>query len=220
MNPFIDDTLDELEEPEPLRSLHGADWTLSEEEWLPSTHPLRLGSIRDALMTGSWRLNESADLTKLKEYVSVFLTESVNVDPVALDLAWLRPPASLSDEFQNALYAARRIPEVELDPEVTEGISYQHATIDRAVALARSIGEVFWNQFGRHLASPSIDPATKGSIDLFWENAEVSLLVNVSAVLDKPATFFGKRREGSTISGLFVPSDTDVRHLVNWLVIG
>jgi hypothetical protein len=56
------------------------------------------------------------------------------------------------------------------------------------------------------IGSPRIGPADNGSLDLFWEKPDRTLLINFSSK-EPDATFYGKK-EKSEISGRFDPSET------------
>jgi hypothetical protein len=63
--------------------------------------------------------------------------------------------------------------------------------------------------------TPQIGPADQGSIDLYWEAHDRSLLINFSA-LHNSASFYGKKPK-SEISGKFEPSEARPE-LAFWLV--
>jgi len=56
-----------------------------------------------------------------------------------------------------------------------------------------------------------------GSIDLFWELKDLTLLINIPADAAKDATFFGRRYQASRISGVLDKKDVEPRHLTGWL---
>jgi hypothetical protein len=61
---------------------------------------------------------------------------------------------------------------------------------------------------------PQIGPADHGSIDLFWEKCDRTLLINFPAG-ESIANYYGKKPK-SEISGRFDPSDARAE-LVFWL---
>jgi hypothetical protein len=109
---------------------------------------------------------------------------------------------------------------LEIQADADEGIDvgYLEQTLERATGLLRSLADLYWRSVGDYLPAPSIGPAVAGSIDLFWERSDLTLLINVPRDPGKAVTFFGRRLEGSKISGVLGQDDSEPRHLTGWLM--
>jgi hypothetical protein len=130
-------------------------------------------------------------------------------------LVW--PVSPISEEMETAIIESRRILEVELGPDAGIDFQYSEETWKRATKLLRELAKLFWDDNASFLSVPSIGPAEAGSIDLFWELKNLTLLVNIPADMAKTATFYGRRLEGSKISGSLAHNDIEPRHLTAWL---
>lgn len=136
--------------------------------------------------------------------------------PGSYSIGWT--PSPFSQELENTINESNSILELEVSPDAGIDAPYTEETLRRAVQLLREVAETFWNATGSHSSVPSIGPAEAGSIDLFWELSDVTLLINVPADAVKNATYYGRRQSGSKTSGLIAPGDLEVRHLTGWLI--
>jgi hypothetical protein len=110
--------------------------------------------------------------------------------------------------------AAKYILEIDNEEDSAAFVSYTKETLDRAVDfLTRQMIQAHSARvFG--MGVPSIGPADYGSIDLYWEKEDRTLLINFPSGSDS-ATYYG-RKPKSEISGRFDPSEARVE-LVSWL---
>jgi hypothetical protein len=128
-------------------------------------------------------------------------------------------PASspISDQLETAIAESRKILEIEIDPDAGIDAQYTEDTWKRSTKLLQQLAERFWDDNGIFLPIPSIAPALAGSIDLFWELKDQTLLINIPADPASNATFYGRRRPDSKISGSLAVDDVRLRHLTGWL---
>lgn len=137
------------------------------------------------------------------EYVRVFPAAKPSSP---FDLEW----RALEDEINSAKY----IIEVEGDPGLDGYVPYTRETLARATDFLRRL------MIHAHTANvigtgiPRIGPAEDGSIDLFWEKGDRTLLVNFPAG-ENTGNYYGKKPK-SEISGKFDPSESRPE-LVFWL---
>ena len=123
-------------------------------------------------------------------------------------------PNSEWEIMENEIKSARYILQIKNEDELDDFVPYERATFDRAVGfLTRQMihahaARVF------DMGVPRIDPADKGSIDLYWEKDDRTLLINFPAGTEI-ANYFGKKPK-SEISGRFDPSVARVE-LISWL---
>lgn len=116
--------------------------------------------------------------------------------------------------MEEEIEAAQFIPQIENDMESDDFIPYSQTTLDRATDFLRR------QMIHAHSASvigmgvPQIGPADRGSIDLFWEKSDRTLLVNFPSS-GEAASYYGKKPK-SEISGRFDPSEARA-DLVIWL---
>lgn len=127
--------------------------------------------------------------------------------------------SAFSKEFEAAIEDSKRILEIEVVPDDGIEVPYSKETWQRAVRLLRSLAETYRETNPDPMPVPSIGPAVAGSLDLFWELKDLTLLINIPVDSTKPATFYGRRLEASKISGSLAPNDR-VRHLTGWLLGG
>jgi hypothetical protein len=116
----------------------------------------------------------------------------------------------MEDEINSANY----IIEIKSDPELDSFVPYTTETLARATNFLRRL------MIHAHTANvigtgvPRIGPAEDGSIDLFWEKGDRTLLVNFPAG-ENIGNYYGKKPM-SEISGKFDPSESRPE-LVFWL---
>jgi hypothetical protein len=113
------------------------------------------------------------------------------------DVAW----QAIEEEIE----AARFILKIEADPDTEDFIPYTEETFGRATEFLKRLVIPALAAGMTDIGSPRIGPADNGSIDLFWEKPDRTLLINFSS-REPDATFYGKK-EKSEISGRFDPSE-------------
>ena len=118
---------------------------------------------------------------------------------------------------ESAIRESKRILQIEVAPDDGIDAPYKEVTWNRATRLLRQLGKLFWTETSSFIPVPSIGPADSGSIDLFWELGDLTLLINVPADDATAVTFYGRRFKGSKLSGLLSQADTEPRHLTAWL---
>lgn len=131
----------------------------------------------------------------------------------------LTSPSAMIEEEQRAMEteitAANFVLSIENGIESDDFESYSQGTLDRATGFLRRL------MIHAHTANvigmgiPQIGPADRGSIDLYWEKNDRTLLINFPAA-ENIANFYGKKAK-SEISGRFEPSEARAE-LVFWLV--
>ena len=122
-----------------------------------------------------------------------------------------------SGGIESAIRESKRILQIEVAPDDGIDAPYKEVTWNRATRLLRQLGKLFWTETSSFIPVPSIGPADSGSIDLFWELGDLTLLINVPADDATAVTFYGRRFKGSKLSGLLSQADTEPRHLTAWL---
>ena len=131
----------------------------------------------------------------------------------------LTSPVAMIEEEQRAMEkeitAATFVLSIEDDTESDDFEPYSQETLARASGFLRRL------MIHAHAANvigmgiPQIGPADHGSIDLYWEKNDRTLLINFPAS-ENIANFYGKKAK-SEISGRFEPSEAR-GELVSWLV--
>jgi len=116
----------------------------------------------------------------------------------------------MEEEIKAAVY----ILNIQDDEDSDEFVAYTQTTLSRAIEFLRRqmIHAHSANVVG--MGIPRICPADRGSIDLYWEKTDRTLLINFPPD-DDSASYYG-RKPKSEISGRFDPSDPRAE-LVFWL---
>lgn len=199
-----------------------------EQEWQLPTDPRRIWTPEPAQDIES---DEGKDFLFLHTPVSslaqaAYSSTHLSINPIlrAYVDAWdfHRPLLLGLDKLTafvlpNAITAAITTSQRLLHLPLPEGeAACQPATLRRATDMLTEIAECFWYDTAKPLPTPSISVADGGSVDLFWELADLTLLLNISEE-DDGATFFGRRRGESKLSGVLGRGDIEVRHLSAWL---
>lgn len=91
------------------------------------------------------------------------------------------------------------------------------STHDRAIALVKTIAAKHFNIAQAALPVPRVGPALDSSIDLFWKLSHSSLLLNVPHDPSEAATYYGRRQNGTYISGSIVPNDPGSLYIAAWI---
>lgn len=107
--------------------------------------------------------------------------------------------------FEDEIKAAEFILTIQQEEGSEDFVPYSRETLSRATDFLRRylIHAHTSNLVGAGV--PTIGPADHGSIDLYWESANRTLLINFPSTEDA-ANFYGKKPK-SQISGRFDPSE-------------
>jgi hypothetical protein len=110
--------------------------------------------------------------------------------------------------------AARYILKIENDTEADDFVPYSNITLSCATGFLRR--QMIYAHAARLIGMgvPQIGPADHGSVDLFWEKSDRTLLVNFPSS-GGLVSYYGKKPK-SEISGRFDPSEARA-DLVIWL---
>jgi hypothetical protein len=116
--------------------------------------------------------------------------------------------------MEEEIKAADFVLNMENDFEPGDFVPHTQETLSRATGFLRrlTIHAHTANVIG--MGVPQIGPADRGSIDLFWEKGDRTLLINFPAH-ESIANYYG-RKPKSEISGKFDPSESRAE-LVFWL---
>jgi hypothetical protein len=103
------------------------------------------------------------------------------------------------------------------DNEGSEGYSVE--TWERAIELLWRMSDLLEEEsFRNPIPMPKINPANKGSIDLFWELNDCTLLINIPHKTEELATYYGEHKKKETISGKFATVyGVIVENISRWL---
>ncbi len=80
---------------------------------------------------------------------------------------------------------------------------YLPETLDRASSFLRLHNSSLWKHFRERMPVPTIGPGPDGSVDLFWRTDHGTLLVNVPATPNHPASYSGADEHGQRTKGSF-----------------
>jgi hypothetical protein len=140
------------------------------------------------------------------------------LEELSLVIPASKPLASPKEQewraIEEEIKLANFILDIQNDEESDDFVPYEKATLSRATAFLRRL------MIHSHAANvvgmgvPQIGPADRGSIDLYWEKTDRTLLINFLAS-ENTANFYGKKPK-SEISGRFDPSEARAE-LVFWL---
>jgi hypothetical protein len=103
------------------------------------------------------------------------------------------------------------------DNEGSEGYSVE--TWERAIELLLRMSDLLEEEsFRNPIPMPKINPANKGSIDLFWDLDDCSMLINIPSK-EGFATYYGEHKEKEIMSGKFEKNyDFIVENISRWLL--
>ncbi len=126
--------------------------------------------------------------------------------------------------IQSAIQEAQTILELKDDWDGEGSLEYAASTLERAneFLLGNALG--LWRSQRLHIPAPVIGPGPDGSIDIHWQLATRTLLVNVPADVNKPATFYGSDRISrdkpacNIIEG-FMDTSVQNQWLLMWLIV-
>ena len=116
--------------------------------------------------------------------------------------------------MEDEIKAANYILQIENDAEADDFVSYSQETLNTATGFLRR--QMIHAHSARvvGMGVPQIGPADHGSIDLFWEKHDRTLLINFPPE-GGAASYYGKKPK-SEVSGRFDPSEARAE-LVFWL---
>ncbi|MGA3082065.1 MAG: hypothetical protein ABSD44_11860 [Terracidiphilus sp.] len=145
---------------------------------------------------------------------SITLREET-VEPFIAKLSTLQSSKDAEERaMEEEIEAARYILEIENDTDADDFVPYSKTTLSCAIGFLRR--QMIHAHTARLIGMgvPQIGPADRGSVDLFWEKADRTLLVNFPSS-GGLVTYYGKKPK-SEISGRFDPSEART-DLVIWL---
>jgi hypothetical protein len=158
-----------------------------------------------------WKVFEEQNISSFSEAVGKFKKRSKyrghhSSNPSEADSAL----ALFEDEISTSKFILDL--EDDDDPAVRP---YSDVTLRRAVDFVRRLALHAHSDGFRNIEAPKIRPASSGSIDLFWEKRDATLLINYSPLEPSYAYYFGQS-DGNEISGRFKCHD-DAPELICWL---
>lgn len=173
----------------------------SQGERLFSRASYRICSTRDRRV-GFKRIEQHHSDEAFVDFASAAKSVSAPTD----DVEW--------NAMEKEIKAASFVLNIENDSEQDDFVLYTQDTLSRATDFLQRlmIRAHASNVVG--IGVPQIGPADHGSIDLFWEKADRTLLINFPAG-ENIANYYGKKPK-SEISGKFDPSEPRPE-LVIWL---
>lgn len=131
--------------------------------------------------------------------------------------AFTPSPSPVDQEWhamEEQIKAAEFVLHIENDLESDDFVPYTRETLSRAVQFLRRLMIHALSAGISGMGLPRIGPADHGSIDLFWEKSDRTLLINFPASAEF-ANFYGRKTK-SEISGRFHPSEAQPE-LAVWL---
>lgn len=123
-------------------------------------------------------------------------------------------PLALSS-LRNAVKASCWMLDLAADWDEEGAIAYDEATWKRAVRFLCESAVVLWGETGIVVPAPEIQNGPEGTIDLFWESDEVTLLINIPVNPAEPATYYGSNKRGEDTRGT-VFTDRPNKSLLLW----
>jgi hypothetical protein len=118
---------------------------------------------------------------------------------------WIR--SSVRADIESAIERSLRITKLADDWDGEGSVGYARATWERATRFLQEVAS--WHYY---VQVPVISPAEDGTIDLYWQLPDRSLLVNFAPNENGPATI-GRRQDGGP--GLRGPVGAD--DVASWL---
>ncbi len=120
------------------------------------------------------------------------------------------------DKLESIISESGRILELRdnFDGEGSSG--YSKATWNRAVEFLKIQWSEYLKREGEAMPAPSILPGPEGSVDIYWEEADFELLVNIPTDPDKLVSFYGDNHGKEKIEGAINPAQPN-RGLLSWL---
>jgi hypothetical protein len=101
------------------------------------------------------------------------------------------------------------------------GGDYAIETLERAASFLRELRQVVAQCHSGRLPLPQIQPAEEGSVDLYWPDLSLTVLVNIPSSAREPITYSaGRKGAPQTFGGALEPRDIALRLLAVVLVGG
>jgi hypothetical protein len=149
--------------------------------------------------------HEPESITVREETVELFIAKAIKLQS---------PKDAEERAMEEEIEAAKYILKIGNDTEAGDFVPYSKSTLSCAVDFLRR--QMIHAHAARLIGMgvPQIGPADRGSVDLFWEKTDRTLLVNFPSS-GGPVTYYG-RKPKSEISGRFDPSEARA-DLVIWL---
>ncbi|HEX9988460.1 MAG TPA: hypothetical protein VGE45_08290 [Chloroflexia bacterium] len=141
---------------------------------------------------------------------SIVTGEEIPVLPS--NLSWEVVEAELSAE----LTRSERLLMLEPNWDGEDSPGYTPEVLDRARHLIELTVKQLFDQPRVEKVVPSIDAGPNGSIDVYWQNADRELLVNIPAAEGELAEFYGTDDTGAQVKGKLDPG-TAQGWLVAWI---
>jgi len=171
-------------------------------------------SLRERRLPGSYKIRSQKDepLGFARHEGHRFFEESVSL--VQATRPSLSPAEQEWRAMEEEILLADFILRIENDNESDDFVPYEVSTLRRATDFLKRlmIHSHASNVVG--MGVPQIGPADRGSVDLYWEKVDRTLLINFLAS-ENIANFYG-RKSKSEISARFYPSEARAE-LVFWL---
>lgn len=128
------------------------------------------------------------------------------------------------EDIQGAIQEAQTILELKDDWDGEGSLGYAASTLKRASEFVLDNALELWRSQRLHAPAPVIGPGPDGSIDIHWQLATRTLLINVPADINKPATFYGSDRTNrdkparNIIEG-YVDTSAQNQWLLMWMMV-
>ena len=133
--------------------------------------------------------------TEIRTAINIMLNrETVAALPTEL--------ASLASAIEKSKYLLRL--EKNFDGEGSE--PYSQEVWLKAVRFVAEYARWLFDVFGKIMVTPKIYHGPEGSIDIYWENQQFNLLINIPTG-DTPATFYGDNYGEQVTEGRFDPEN-------------
>jgi len=159
----------------------------------------------------NWTLDEDVNICEFNDIVrssKIRISRKIakQVTPQQTDVAL----GAFEQEIEDSRFILKIVDDD--DPAV---LLYTEETWRRAADFVRRLALHAHAQDFDQIVPPKIRPASDGSIDLFWQKGDRTLLVNFSPISIDFADYFGQS-DGSEIAGRFKYYD-DTPEIICWL---
>ena len=118
-------------------------------------------------------------------------------------------------EIDKLIESSRKMLELEKDWDGEGAIPIAESTWQRAVDFLRGAASTLWRKYNLQLESPTIVPASDGSIDLHWKLSRRELLINVPSGQGQWADYYGDNKQGGNV----VKGNLDTAAPNHWLFV-
>ncbi len=120
------------------------------------------------------------------------------------------------DMLEAKLNGARTLLELKEGFDGRDSPHYSKETLDRAMTFVKLQWQEYVRENGEPMPVPEIQPGPRGSIDVYWDYADLNLLVNIPADPAKRAEFAGDNTRVGRFDGNLDPTQPN-GSLVSWL---